>query len=330
MAQTFATAALILIALAAALQIIFLLRKGETRDPVSHWALLAASLLLFAVTVDRSIRISFPAVTNTYESLVFFSAVVCAVIFVLRLVMKSSVMRFILLGGTIVALALLMISSSPLAPREIQPPIPALQSLWLVLHVTLAFIGEAFFVVSFVAAIVFLASKEEEKKGAADRIMYTSIGIGYPIFTAGALIFGAIWAEVAWGAVVELGPEGDVGPHHLAGVHRLPAHPAGQAAAGEGLRRARHRRLRVHRLHVLRGELPAFRAAQLRLRGPRGRGPATRPSSARGHTGGGESAPGTRWPHRLRRGSPGAPGRRRTSPATRSRCPRQWSTGRKP
>jgi ABC-type transport system involved in cytochrome c biogenesis permease subunit len=114
-------------------------------------------------------------------------------------VMKSSVMRFILFGGTVVALVLLMISSSPLAPREIQPPIPALQSLWLVLHVTLAFIGEAFFVVSFVAAIVFLASKEEEKRGAADRIMYTSIGIGYPIFTAGALIFGAIWAEVAWG-----------------------------------------------------------------------------------------------------------------------------------
>jgi len=199
MAQTFATVALILMALAAAVQIIFLIRRGERRDPVSHWALLAASLLLFAVTVDRSIRISFPAVTNTYESLVFFSAVVGAVIFVLRLVMKSTVMRFVLLGGTIIALALLMISSSPLAPRDIQPPIPALQSLWLVLHVTLAFIGEAFFTVSFVAAIVFLVTREEERKAAADRIMYTAVGIGYPIFTAGALIFGAIWAEVAWG-----------------------------------------------------------------------------------------------------------------------------------
>jgi ABC-type transport system involved in cytochrome c biogenesis permease subunit len=199
MAQVFATTALGLIVVAAALQIIFLIRKGEVRDPVSHWALLAASLLLFAVTIDRSIKISFPAVTNTYESLVFFSAAVCAVVFILRLVMKSSVMRFILLGVTIVALALLLISSSPLAPRDIQPPIPALQSLWLVLHVTLAFIGEAFFIVSLVAAIVFLTTKEEEKKTAADRIMYTAIGIGYPIFTAGALIFGAIWAEVAWG-----------------------------------------------------------------------------------------------------------------------------------
>jgi ABC-type transport system involved in cytochrome c biogenesis permease subunit len=199
MSQTFATTALILIAAAAALQIIFLIRGGERSDPVSHWILLAASLLLLAVTVDRSIRISFPAVTNTYESLVFFSAVVCAVTFVLRLVMKAAVTRFILLGVTAVALALLMVSSSPLAPRNIEPPIPALQSLWLVLHVTLAFVGEAFFVVSLVAAIVFLTTKDEERKAGADRLTYTSIAIGYPIFTAGALIFGAIWAETAWG-----------------------------------------------------------------------------------------------------------------------------------
>ncbi len=199
MAQAFATAALVLIAAAAVLQIIFLIRRGGTPDPLSRWMLLAASLLLFAVTVDRSLRISFPAVTNTYESLVFFSAVVCAVIFVLHSVVKSDVMRFILPGATVFALALLLISSSPLAPRGIQPPIPALQSLWLVLHVTLAFIGEAFFVVSLVAAIVSLAARDEERKGEADRITYTSIAIGYPIFTAGALVFGAIWAEVAWG-----------------------------------------------------------------------------------------------------------------------------------
>ncbi len=198
--QSLATIALILIAAAAVLQVVFLLRKSETSDPVSHFVLLVAAILLFATLVDRSIRISFPAVTNTYESLLFFSAVICVVLFVLRLTMRASVMPFILFGGTIVALALLMISSSPIAPSQIQPPIPALQSLWLVLHVTLAFIGEAFFTVSFVAAIYFLAAKNEARQAAADRVVYTSIGIGYPIFTAGALIFGAIWAEAAWGS----------------------------------------------------------------------------------------------------------------------------------
>ena len=33
-----------------------------------------------------------------------------------------------------------------------------------------------------------------------DKIIYTSIAIGYPIYTAGALIFGAIWAQYAWGS----------------------------------------------------------------------------------------------------------------------------------
>ena len=30
--------------------------------------------------------------------------------------------------------------------------------------------------------------------------MAAAVGIGYPVFTAGALVFGAIWAETAWGS----------------------------------------------------------------------------------------------------------------------------------
>ncbi len=76
---------------------------------------------------------------------------------------------------------------------------PALQSGWLVLHVAFSFIGEVFFAVGFVSAILQLAAKSEEKRQEYDRVTYTSIAVGYPIFTAGALIFGAIWAEKAWG-----------------------------------------------------------------------------------------------------------------------------------
>ena len=106
---------------------------------------------------------------------------------------------FVLFGATIIALALLAISSSPLAPRTIQPPIPALRSFWLVLHVTFSFIGEAFFVVSFIAAIGCLVSRKEERRAELDRLVAAAIGIGYPVFTVGALVFGAIWAETAWG-----------------------------------------------------------------------------------------------------------------------------------
>jgi len=193
--------ALALIALSAIIQIVFLIRRGGKTDPVSHFILFVAGLLLLATIVARSIQISFPAVTNTYEALVFFAAAICVVAFVLRLTSKKTgILRFSVFGGTILALVLIMVSSSPLVPKDILPPIPALKSAWLVLHVTLAFIGEAFFAVSFIAAINYLVSKDEEKKREIDRIIYTTIIIGYPIFTAGALIFGAIWAENAWGS----------------------------------------------------------------------------------------------------------------------------------
>ena len=45
-----------------------------------------------------------------------------------------------------------------------------------------------------------LVVRAEDRKKTADRVTYTAIAIGYPIFTAGALIFGAIWAESAWGS----------------------------------------------------------------------------------------------------------------------------------
>ncbi len=195
-----ATIAFIIICLSAVIEIVFLLKKTESPDQVSHFMHLFAAFLLFYTTIYRSIRIDFVAVTNTFESLVFFTGCIMLILFIYRIQKRWRVIPLIQFGATIVSILLLAVASSPVAPSTIQPPIPALQSYWLVLHVTLSFIGESFFVVGFVAAIYYLAVKDEGKKRGAERILYTSIAIGYPIFTTGALIFGAIWAEVAWGA----------------------------------------------------------------------------------------------------------------------------------
>jgi ABC-type transport system involved in cytochrome c biogenesis permease subunit len=194
------TIAFALIVASAAIQGAFLFRKDGKSDPVSQWLLLAAFLALAAVTVGRSLSIGFPALTGTFESLVFFSAFVCLVAWAYRMQGKLSFLPLVQFGATIVALALLAVASSPIAPREVLAPIPALRSGWLVLHVSLSFIGESFFVAAFIASIAFLLSKDGEKKSGYDRVTYTAIAAGYPIFTAGALVFGAIWAEQAWGS----------------------------------------------------------------------------------------------------------------------------------
>jgi ABC-type transport system involved in cytochrome c biogenesis permease subunit len=197
--QILAAAAFLLLVVSGAVQVAFLLRRERRLDPLSHYLLVAAAALLLAITVERSIRIRFVAVTNTFESLVFFAGVTALVLFLYRLIAGKRLLQLVTFGGTVIALALLAIASSPIAPKEVLPPIPALQSYWLVLHVTLSFIGESFFIVGFVSALTYLGSRNEEKKESLDRLTYTSIGIGYPIFTAGALIFGAIWAQTAWG-----------------------------------------------------------------------------------------------------------------------------------
>jgi ABC-type transport system involved in cytochrome c biogenesis permease subunit len=194
------TLAFALILASAAIQAPFLFRKDGKPDPASHWPLLAAFLALAAVTVGRSFAIGFPALTGVFESLVFFSGMVCLLAWVYRMQRRLAFLPMVQFGASIVAAALLAVASSPIAPADTLAPIPALRSGWLVLHVSLSFVGESFFVASFAASIAFLASKDEKKKGDYDRVAYTAIAAGYPVFTTGALIFGAIWAEQAWGS----------------------------------------------------------------------------------------------------------------------------------
>ena len=122
-----------------------------------------------------------------------------------------------------------------------------------------SFVGEAFFVVSFVAAIAFLASRNEDRRADMDRLVATSIGIGYPVFTAGALIFGAIWAETAWGSWWSWDPKETwaliTWLLYTAYLHTRLS----KKLQRPDLRDPRDRGFRGNRLHLLRGKLPALR-----------------------------------------------------------------------
>jgi ABC-type transport system involved in cytochrome c biogenesis permease subunit len=199
--MTLGTAAFIVLAAAAAVQIVFLfIRRAGRPDPVSHYLLLAAAGLLLADLAARSVAIGFIAVTNLFESLEFFAAMIALAAAGYRLLARERALPFILFGASLLAVLLMSLASSPLAPQGLQPPVPALRSGWLALHVTLSFLGEAFFAVGFMAALAFLFAKDPERKERIERVMATAIMIGYPIFTVGALICGAIWAQTAWGS----------------------------------------------------------------------------------------------------------------------------------
>jgi cytochrome c-type biogenesis protein CcsB len=107
----------------------------------------------------------------------------------------------------LIVIAIMAIASSPIMPKETSPLVPALQSYWLWLHVSVTLLGEAFFAVAFITSIlyIFASAKERQKKGAElpadklDHISYRCVAVGFPLFTLGGLIFGMIWAYYAWG-----------------------------------------------------------------------------------------------------------------------------------
>lgn len=221
--------------------------------------------------------------TNLYESLIFF--VWCLILGYLIIEFRYKNRSFGAFVTPVAGLALAFIDISGMS-KEIHPLIPALQSNWLLVHVTMSFIAYAAFAISFSTGLMYLIATTEKKNQPAyifwtftlgifltllitmgidfmtfrvavrpeefiknymfrssflnqstaiqilswtsmaaiifiawrfgpvlkaviekfnisaetlDEITYKSIAVGFPIFTLGGLIFGAIWADQAWG-----------------------------------------------------------------------------------------------------------------------------------
>jgi cytochrome c-type biogenesis protein CcsB len=139
-----------------------------------------------------------------YESLSFLSwaSILAYVIIETKFKIRKAGPYFML-----IVIALMALASSPLMPKEATPLVPALQSYWLWLHVSVTLLGEAFFAIAFITSILYLVADSKEKKGKKpglsseklDSVSYRCIAIGFPLFTLGGLVFGMIWAYNAWG-----------------------------------------------------------------------------------------------------------------------------------
>lgn len=160
----------------------------------------------------RTIEMGMLPVTNTYESLVFYSWVFALGYLVIELLYRGIRGRLRMVGMFIALIAFAMIAaaSSPLFSAQPQPLVPALQSYWLGLHVSCTIVGEGFFAVAFFSSLLFLFIERRKRLGRGggnpllslellDDISYKAVAIGFPFFTLGGLFFGAIWAKHAWG-----------------------------------------------------------------------------------------------------------------------------------
>ena len=167
--------------------------------------------LLFGCILLRGLATARAPWGNMYEfiNLTSFCGLMAAAV-VLRKPQYRALWVFVLFP----VLILLAVSGKWLYTNA-APVMPALQSYWLPIHVSVVSLGSGVFLVAGVASILFLLKMSRFGKPGADgpvariaqrlpdaqtldRIAYRTTIFAFPIFGFG-VIFGAIWAEEAWG-----------------------------------------------------------------------------------------------------------------------------------
>lgn len=196
-----------------------------------------ANFGIFIILAGRWIFNGYFPLSNLYESLLFLS---WTLLFIQVLIENKT--RSKLLGPIIVPVVLLIYGfgslTLPLEMQKASPLVPALQSNWLMMHVSLMMLSYATLITGSLLSILFLmlsikqtdtVSKKQNlqlnypnlavREGILslnsttktssifatkllenmDNISYRIISLGFPFLTIG-IIAGAVWANEAWGS----------------------------------------------------------------------------------------------------------------------------------
>jgi cytochrome c-type biogenesis protein CcsB len=164
----------------------------------------------------RAVAVDAVPWSNMYE----FSSVagLVAVLAFLGVLWKLPTLRY--LGGfVLLPVILMMFLAGTVLYSKAEPLVPALQSYWLAIHVTLVSIGEGALMTSAVLSVLYLVKIRHDRlsvqpgyraksmgtlaaklpaAAALDKAAYRVVAFSFPLYTV-AIICGAIWAEAAWG-----------------------------------------------------------------------------------------------------------------------------------
>jgi cytochrome c-type biogenesis protein CcsB len=173
---------------------------------VLAWALHLVAAVLRGIAAERV------PWANMYE---FAMTGTLLIVTVYLIVLTRTDLRF--LGTFVIGLILILLGIGALQYYvEVAPLPPALQSVWLVIHVFVASLGTGFFALGFALSFVqLLQSRREERVGGVkpgglkflstlpsaftlENLSYRVNIIGFILWTF-TLMAGSVWAERAWG-----------------------------------------------------------------------------------------------------------------------------------
>jgi cytochrome c-type biogenesis protein CcsB len=215
-----------------------LFSNSDSLARIGRFSTIVANFLLFFILCSRWIIAGYFPLSNLYESLLFLTWTLLTIYLYIETQTKSKLIGSILIPVTLLINGFANLTLSPEMQKS-SPLVPALQSNWLMMHVSLMLLSYATLIMGSLLCILFLVisrykdvdlkvidnsslplynimldyyetklvapSNEISELGklkllqSIDNWSYRIIGLGFPFLTIG-IIAGGVWANEAWGS----------------------------------------------------------------------------------------------------------------------------------
>lgn len=215
-----------------------LFSNSNLLSKIGRYSTIIANVVLFFILCSRWIVAGYFPLSNLYESLLFLTWVLLTIYLYIETKTKSKLIGSVLIPVTLLICGFANLTLSPEMQKS-SPLVPALQSNWLMMHVSMMLLSYGTLIMGSLLCILFLVisrnkdidlkildnsslplfnimldyyeakllspSTEISELGklkllqSLDNWSYRIIGLGFPFLTIG-IISGGVWANEAWGS----------------------------------------------------------------------------------------------------------------------------------
>jgi len=215
-----------------------LFRNSNLLTTIGRFSTIIANCLLIFILGSRWVIAGYFPLSNLYESLLFLTCMLLTIYLYIETKTKSKLIGSVLIPVTLLINGFANLTLSPEMQKS-SPLVPALQSNWLMMHVSMMLLSYGTLIMGSLLSILFLVisrfkeidlkivdnsslplynimldyyeaklvapSTEISELGkikllqSIDNWSYRIIGLGFPFLTIG-IISGGVWANEAWGS----------------------------------------------------------------------------------------------------------------------------------